>query len=104
MNGNWKVKDLFGSRINDLKKKLGETYYEIAKEKWSNYDTNFMETSIGYFKNASYYNVGSSRGYELYYYLYKAFYESKYNRTANLDMARKFEDHHRSGEINFFQW
>ena len=73
MNGNWKVKDRFGSRINDLKKKLGETYYEIAKEKWSNYDTNFMETSIGYFKNASYYNVGSSRGYELYYYLYKAY-------------------------------
>ena len=103
LNENWKVKDWFGSRINDLKKKLGETYYEIAKEKWSNYDTYPIETSIEYFKKASYYNVGSSRGYELYYYLYKAFYESKYNRTANLDMARKFEDQPlRRGKKIFF--
>ena len=32
MNENWKVKDWFGSRINDLKKKLGETYYEIDEK------------------------------------------------------------------------
>ena len=102
MNENWKVKDWFGSRINDWKKKLGETYYEIAKEKWSNYDTYPIETSIEYFKKASYYNFGSSRDYELYYYLSKAYYESKSNRTANLDMSRKFEDNRCNGKIYFF--
>ena len=60
-----------------------------------------METSIEYFKKASYYNVGSSKDYELYYYLYKAYYESESNRSVNLDMARKFEDHSCNSKIFF---
>jgi hypothetical protein len=92
LNENYKARDRFASKINDLKKYLGNSYYEIAKIKWNDYNTNYMEESIEYFKKACSYNVGNPKDYQLYYYLYKAYYESKSNRTSNLDMARKFED------------
>ena len=67
----------------------------MAKNKWSNYDTKYMEESIEYAKKANNYNVnvGTPKDYQLYYYLYKAYNESKYWWTSNLDMARKFENH-----------
>ena len=98
-NGNyWKLKDkILSHNVNNIKKELGKSYFEIAKIKWNNYDINSMEASLEYFKKANNYNVESSKYYQLYYYLYKAYYESKSNRTSNLDMARKFEDHRSSG-------
>ena len=97
LNENYKARDRFGSKINDLKKFLGNSYLEIAKLKWSDNYTNYMEESIEYLKKAYSYNVGYPRAYQLYYYLYKAYYESKSNRTSNLDMARQFEDQRPEG-------
>ena len=76
--------------------KLNDTLIEIAKENWSNNITS-METAMDYLRKAkNLYNVSSIedfylRAIKLYYYCYKAYYESSSNRTSNLDMARKYQ-------------
>lgn len=78
------------------KHNLSKALVGIAKENWKN-NLNSMETSIDYLRKAK--NISSDvynlekylRVTQLYYYLYKASYESSSNRTYNLDMARKFK-------------
>ena len=95
LNSNWKVRNKY-SDINYIKMKLSGTLIELAKENWSNNITS-METAMDYLRKAkNLYNVSSIedfylRAIKLYYYCYKACYESSSNRTSNLDMARKFQ-------------
>ena len=78
------------------KHKLSEDLVGIAKENWKN-TLNSMETSIDYLRKAKniYNDVYNLEKYlrvtQLYYYLYKAYYESSSNRTSNLDISRKFK-------------
>ena len=93
INSYWQVKNKF-CYLNRLKTKLAKSYEHIAKNKWSNYDINSMESTIDYLKKVENLNVGCLliKNFKLYYYLYKAYNESKSYRTSNLDMARKFEE------------
>ena len=93
INSNWQVKNRFikfCSEIN-LWKKTNETYKQIAKNKWSYYNTSSMEEAIDFLKSK---NCSEQilKDYEHYYYLYKAYNESKSNRISNLNMARKLYD------------
>lgn len=95
LNSNWKVRNKY-SGINYIKMKLSDTLIELAKENWSNNITT-METAMDYLNKAkNLYNNSIIedfylRAIKLYYYCYKAYYESSSNRTSNLDMARKYQ-------------
>ena len=93
LNSYWQVRNRYGS-FDFLKKKIGDAYVKIAKQHWSYHNTFSMETAFNYFRKAINYDYGKGifSDYQLYYYLYKAYYESKSNRTSNLDMAKKFGD------------
>ena len=93
LNSYWQVKKRYGN-FNSLKNKIGDAYVKIAKQHWSYHNTFSMETAFNYFRKAINYDYGKGifSDYQLYYYLYKAYYESKSNRTSNLDMAKKFGD------------
>ena len=93
INSYWQVKNKF-CYLNRLKNKLAKSYEHIAKNKWTNYNISSMESAIDYLKKVDNLNVSCSlrKKFELYYYLYKAYNESKSYRTSNLDKARKFEE------------
>ena len=67
--------------------KLSGTLIELAKENWSNNITT-METAMDYLRKAKYlYDNPDIEDYylreiKLYYYCYKAYYESSSNRTV----------------------
>ena len=94
LNSYYEVRDWYGNGIDKIKRKLGETLFKIAEEKWHN-NINDMETAIDYLRQAKnlFDYLNDYRDYlsaaQIYYYLYKAYNESISNRTSNLDMARK---------------
>jgi TolA-binding protein len=93
LNSNWQIKNRCSNSglLSDIKIKLGRTFEKIAIQKWSDYNIYSMEDSFDYLRKANNYCDEKSllRVTQLYYYLYKAYNESKSNRTSNLDMARK---------------
>lgn len=91
INSNWQVKNGFNkfrTNFEDLSFFIKETCENIAKNKWSYYNTSSMEEAIYFLKSKNCYLPD----YEYYYYLYKAYKESKSNRTSNLELARKIKD------------
>jgi len=95
LNSNWQIKNRCSSSgyLSSIKSKLGVTYEKIAIQKWSDNDIYSMETSLDYLRKANNYfdEKNALRISQLYYYLYKAYNESKSYRTSNLDMARKYQ-------------
>jgi len=91
LNSNWQIKNRCYGYLSCIKLKLGRTYEKIAIQKWSDYNIYSMEDSLDYLRKANNYRDEKMllRVTQLYYYLYKAYNESKSNRTSNLDMARK---------------
>ena len=91
LNSNWQIKNRCYGYPSCIKLKLGRTYEKIAIQKWSDYNIYSMEDSLDYLRKANNYRDEKMllRVTQLYYYLYKAYNESKSNRTSNLDMARK---------------
>jgi DNA repair exonuclease SbcCD ATPase subunit len=91
LNSNWQIKNRCYGYLSCIKLKLGKTYEKIAIQKWSDYNIYSMEDSLDYLRKANNYRDEKMllRVTQLYYYLYKAYNESKSNRTSNLDMARK---------------
>ena len=91
LNSNWQIKNRCYGYPSCIKLKLGRTYEKIAIQKWSDYNIYSMEDSFDYLRKANNYCDEKSllRVTQLYYYLYKAYNESKSNSTSNLDMARK---------------
>ena len=82
-----------------IRNKIGDSYIEIGKQNWNHYNTNSMEAAINYFRKANKYTNSPVKSYELYYYLYKAYHESKSYRTWNLSKAKEFEDERPQGFI-----
>ena len=93
LNSYYQVKRRFSDyEIKNIKEKIRDSYVEIAKQNWNNYNISSMETAINYFKKANNYINYYFGNYQLYYYLYKAYYESKSYRTWNLCQAKQYED------------
>ena len=95
LNSNWQIKNRCSNNgyLSSIKLKLGETYEKISIQKWSDDNIYSMEESLNYLRKANNYcgKKDELRVRQLYYYLYKAYNESKSNRTSNLDMARKYK-------------
>ena len=73
---------------------LSKVYEKLAKEYWNNNDIYYMEKSIDYLNKSKNLNrpLSIQKNLELYYYLYKAYYESNSYRISNLENAKKFEE------------
>ena len=91
INSYWQVKKEVDD--TDIKKKISSSYFRLSKQNWNYYNINSMETALNYLRKA--YNYDNNfwyrilRDYELYYYLYKAYHETKSNRTSNLFNAKQ---------------
>ena len=87
INSNDSVKNRIGTyEINNIKEKIGQSYCKLGEQKWKKYNTVSMLQSIDYFKKARDY-INIEKEPEEYYYLYKAFYERRSDRTNNLYYA-----------------
>ena len=84
--------------IDEIIYYLSLIYEKLAREYWNNNGIYYMEKSIDYLNKSKNLNriLSIQKNLELYYYLYKAYYESNSYRISNLENAKKFEEN----EIN----
>ena len=94
LKGNSSVRNRTGL-LSDVKDYLGMTFEKLGMDEWSNYNSSYMEKAMEYFNKAA--DLGYSiktkiNNCRLYYYLYKAYNESKSYRTSNLSNAKYYQE------------